>query len=361
MLHIASRIASIALRRARAGLMNWCATTRRRQRTRGGVSLMEVLISVFVLSVGLLGMAALIPVGRLAMVETGKHDRSGSAGRAIMRSVQVRRMLDYTTWQPGVPNPNTNTTLPPFAIDPLGVARGLGNAPLGGAGSPIARLTLGWIGTNVDLARQVCCCREDFDFRVPEDRLFRPEVPFQNNLLVPGASEIIPTGNFSWLLTVCPSPAEAAVPIHWKSQYTVSVAICYKRNFDVNPPRESTPGVFDYRPGEVAVEAQFIDAAGGGIAIGGGSVQLSKRVYIRENEWVLLYDASSPVGHPLKQCKWYRVVAAGENPTNLLTLAGPDWNAALCPRPLCVIIDSVIGVYTTSVELDGFNPVWNKR
>jgi len=353
--------ASITFGAALAGLTSRCGRMRRRQHTRGGVSLMEVLISVFVLAVGLLGMAALIPVGRLAMVETGKYDRSGSAGRAIMRSVQVRRMLDYTTWQPGVPNPTTNTTLPPFAIDPLGVARGLGNTPLGGTGSPIARLTLGWIGTNADLARQVCCCREDFDFRVPEDRLFRPEVPFQNNLLVPGASEIIPTGNFSWLLTVCPSPAEAAVPVHWKSQYTVSVAICYKRNFDVTPPRESTPGVFDYRPGEVAVQAQFIDAAGGGIAIGGGSVQLSKRVFVRENEWVLLYDHLSPVGHPLKQCKWYRVVAAGENPTNLLTLAGPDWSAALCPTPLCVIIDSVIGVYTTTVELDGFNPVWNKR
>ncbi len=330
------------------------------RRTRGGVSLMEVLISVFVLAVGLLGMAALIPVGRMAMVETGKHDRSGSAGRAIMRTVQVRRMLDYTTWQPGVPNPTTNTSLPPFAIDPLGVARGLGNTPLGGAGSPIARLTVGWIGANADLARQVCCCREDFDFRLPEDRIFRPEVPRENNLLS-GAADIIPTGNFSWFLTVSPSAAEAAVPVHWKSQFVVSVAICYKRNFDVTAPRESTPGVFDYRPGEVAVQAQFLDAAGGAIAIGGGSIQLSKRVYVRENEWVLLYDASSPLGHPLKQCKWYRVVAAGENPTNLLTLAGPDWNTALSPNPLCVIIDSVIGVYTTTVELDGFNPLWNKR
>ena len=79
------------IRTARIALVIGLAGRRGRgpgpRRTRGGVSLMEVLISVFVLAVGLLGMAALIPVGRMAMVETGKHDRSGSAGRALLRTV----------------------------------------------------------------------------------------------------------------------------------------------------------------------------------------------------------------------------------------------------------------------------------
>ena len=46
---------------------------------RSGITLLEVLISVFVLSVGLMGMAALLPVGRYAIVETGKADRAGTA------------------------------------------------------------------------------------------------------------------------------------------------------------------------------------------------------------------------------------------------------------------------------------------
>lgn len=65
---------------------------------RRGVSLMEVLISIFVLSVGLLGIAALIPLGRFTIVEASKADRSGACGRAAIRDVKVRRLLDRTTW-----------------------------------------------------------------------------------------------------------------------------------------------------------------------------------------------------------------------------------------------------------------------
>lgn len=65
---------------------------------RRGVSLMEVLISIFVLSVGLLGIAALIPLGRFTIVEASKADRSGACGRAAIRDVKVRRLLDRTAW-----------------------------------------------------------------------------------------------------------------------------------------------------------------------------------------------------------------------------------------------------------------------
>jgi hypothetical protein len=50
---------------------------------------------MFVLSVGLLGVAALIPVGRFAIVETAKADRSGACGRAALSEIKVRRMLEY--------------------------------------------------------------------------------------------------------------------------------------------------------------------------------------------------------------------------------------------------------------------------
>ena len=43
---------------------------------------MEVLVSMGVLVIGLLGVAALIPIGKLAMIETNKSDRTGTCGRA---------------------------------------------------------------------------------------------------------------------------------------------------------------------------------------------------------------------------------------------------------------------------------------
>ncbi|MHC4181278.1 MAG: type IV pilus modification PilV family protein, partial [Planctomycetota bacterium] len=99
---------------------------------RRGLSLLEVLISMFVLTVGLLGVAALIPMGRFAIVEAGKADRSGACGHAAMHEIKVRGMLDYNNWN----NAPADADLP-FAIDPLGVANDL-TGPLG----PIARITL---------------------------------------------------------------------------------------------------------------------------------------------------------------------------------------------------------------------------
>ena len=66
--------------------------------SRAGLSLMEVLLSIFVLSIGLLGVAAIIPLGQISLWETAKADRSGACGRAAMREIQVRRMLDFRYW-----------------------------------------------------------------------------------------------------------------------------------------------------------------------------------------------------------------------------------------------------------------------
>ncbi len=124
---------------------------------RRGITLMEVLISIFVLSIGLLGVAAIIPLGQLALWETAKADRCGACGRAALREIQVGRMLDfrYWYWLPGPTTPppptswqiwgfyppfNLTTVIPdiyssvaggsnfdsmPFALDPLGRARGM--------------------------------------------------------------------------------------------------------------------------------------------------------------------------------------------------------------------------------------------
>ena len=45
---------------------------------RRGLSLLEVLVSIFILTLGILGVATLIPIGKVAMVETNKSDRTGA-------------------------------------------------------------------------------------------------------------------------------------------------------------------------------------------------------------------------------------------------------------------------------------------
>ena len=66
--------------------------------SRSGLSLLEVLVSIGILTIGLVGLAMLIPAGKLQLVATNKSDRTGACGRAGMREVKVRRMLDATGW-----------------------------------------------------------------------------------------------------------------------------------------------------------------------------------------------------------------------------------------------------------------------
>lgn len=105
---------------------------------RAGISLLEVLISIFVLVVGILGLAALIPIGRFEVQEAGKLDRAATSGKQAYREMRLRGLLDARNeWLwfdesaktfKSVLDPNTMqfrldfTTkgyAPPFAIDPL--------------------------------------------------------------------------------------------------------------------------------------------------------------------------------------------------------------------------------------------------
>ena len=89
-------------------------------RSRSGVSLLEVLVSVFVLSVGLLGVASLLPMGRYKAFEATKANRVGVCGRSAMREIMVRGWLDPEKWVAmnffGRYDPSA---LPPGPISPL--------------------------------------------------------------------------------------------------------------------------------------------------------------------------------------------------------------------------------------------------
>ena len=310
---------------------------------RSGISLMEVLISVFILSIGLLGLAALIPVGRFALVQTAKSDRAGACGRAGLRDVKVRRMLDFNYWdmqpQPGQA----------FAIDPLGRANGLPNMLCG----LMPRLNLTWTG-NRDLAEFYFKWQDDKVFNVPNDPALRTRAQYthDNAPMDENPSNGTPAinGHYSWFCTVVPAASEAQLQAIDKTLFTVSVAVCHRRNYDMNPPNNE-------RPAEVLVPATFVGSMP--VYPGGGSLMFNGIYPVKENEWILLYAPAA--GSVPMQCNWYRVVGVGvsDNPaggnSTYLTVAGPDWYGSTAQA---VIIDSVIGVYTETVELD--SGLWNR-
>lgn len=62
-----------------------------------GVTLIEVLISIFVVSVGLLGVAALIPLAGHQTEQGSRNDRKANVGRRSFREFMVRGYNDPGT------------------------------------------------------------------------------------------------------------------------------------------------------------------------------------------------------------------------------------------------------------------------
>ena len=207
---------------------------------RPGLSLLEVLVSVFILTVGLLSVVSLIPVGTHNMLQTTKLDRGSALARAAMREVKTMGLLDRHLWMDAAPLPPLATRSPiadqikfgqnfavcpivpvipfggvatdpllaqAFMIDPLGVARyyddvnALGVAPTAdilrfpfipglAVNEPsdqahIPRLSIQPFTAAVtdpavrrDFFERLFVCRNDALFHLPEERDLRPAAQF---------------------------------------------------------------------------------------------------------------------------------------------------------------------------------------
>ncbi|HIQ21077.1 MAG TPA: hypothetical protein EYH34_07570 [Planctomycetes bacterium] len=65
---------------------------------RRGITLLEVLVSIFIITFGLLGVLAVIPIGRFDLAEMHKADRAAACGRAGLREAQLRGFLNPRLW-----------------------------------------------------------------------------------------------------------------------------------------------------------------------------------------------------------------------------------------------------------------------
>ncbi|NLF09465.1 MAG: hypothetical protein GX594_16010 [Pirellulaceae bacterium] len=307
--------------------------------SRNGLSLLEVLVSVFIISMGLLGVAALIPLGKLAISQTNIADRTGACGRAALRHVQVRRMVDHNNWVPATP---PAATLGAICIDPLGFAS-FGNVPLGGAPA-VPRLSLG-TGAPMNFAQADPIFRwgDELLYVLPKD-MSPPQPGERPAPVVDTASGVHQNeGNFSWFFTISPSPSDfhQGVPVGIRRDFEVSVVVCHKRDFGENR--------------ELAT-ANPVDFLGGGY--GGGTIQINDADAgilnrIKTDQWVLLADGGGATA------KWYRVVGVGGLGMNYLSLVGPDWNTTTYPQPILIVVPSVTGVYTRTIHLDN-DCTWNR-
>ena len=234
------------------------------------MSLLEVLAAIGVLSIGLLGLAALLPIGRYTLGEATKADRAGQCGRAALRAVMVRHMLDFHNWYDPAQNKfvgdptynggnpwydqfgNPTANLPAsFILDPEGVAYYGANPPpspaptyptFGNGGTKIPRITLanpvtglvitgtasytnpvtGMLtsGSNsIAMAEAIFQAPDDLVLPMPED--MSPPQPLGRPLNVNTTGTPLPldhSGAYSWFLTVSPQANNPArFPFRWWS------------------------------------------------------------------------------------------------------------------------------------------------
>src|ERR1700704_4740686 len=94
------------------------STLRNPHSPRRGLSLTEVLISMGILTLGLLGVASVFPVGSFYIQKAEISDKGSAIAQSVMNDIMARGMLNPRSWLVMMPTPpqTAPTTSPNFTF-----------------------------------------------------------------------------------------------------------------------------------------------------------------------------------------------------------------------------------------------------
>jgi hypothetical protein len=354
---------------------------------RSAISLLEVLICIGIVAIGLLSVAALIPVGGVQVQKANVQERKATLGLNAFREFQIRGMDNIQNWvRYNSPNwvsylPLTNVTavagfsdypyLPPVVIDPLMAAVGqsqgssaaISTFPANYNSGPLtARLTLNSLSSFANpnytpirsLADEVCTAADDVVTALPDDRS-----QIGTGALDSSNSRRDYNGQFTWLATITPNfpnkilpgppttPSAIQLP-QMTDQYTLSIVVFDRRILSTPVPATDEQGqeemVQAHWPTLGATQDSTVAISGGEFTLTDSSGNASGKLnMVRPDQWLMLcryvpypYDPNNPsttTYFPMLEAKWYRVVSAGNLSqsgsaySRQITLAGADWEA----------------------------------
>lgn len=384
---------------------NSCQCLRARRplrRGRAGVSLLEVMFSIGVVTIGLVGIAALLPVAGAQANKGAGADASARLGAAAIREFHACSMDNPAAWrwydgtQFRRPTVAEMTAGFSFCLDPRFVGQG-GVIPdhvrrngfpyiddLYGSGtilsmpritltpSPTMPVTAAMTRLQAD---RLFLSDDSLVFDLPEDRTLGPVQNFNlsaSNLPLRRNA----TGTLSWMATIVPrldrvryvDASGVLLTDEYTDEYTLSVVVFSRRIIDATLTNED-------RASErvVMVNAFYC----GQPAVGGGDMQLVSRrnsaddLLLRAGDWVMLsgwklVDVRSIVSGStvstsrVQVHKWYRVVNAGDAPLNNgtawtrdVTLIGPDWDwQGLDSNTQVTIVRGAVAVFEKTIRLE---------
>ena len=335
---------------------------------RRGITLLEILVSIFILVIGLLGTAALIPIGNSEVLKAGIAHRGAEVGIRAYHDFRVRRMNDPRNWLLNG-QPCTQTTggasgggnhamkdsirNKALCIDPLAAGMGAQSFPYNTTGgtpmpivslrkSPFANDPAGSVSERMEapFAKEIFTSRDNLVFDRPEDSLL-PAQQFRTA----GSQEARRRTEtvYSWLATLVPQESDPEA-------YLASFAVFYR-----NSPVYGRPQVRD----ELVTNAQWTGGTDFKISAPQGDGRKLMKEMLRAGRWILLAGQN-------QQYMWYRVTAiegqlSDESSMRQVTLEGPDWAQSWGNNPMVAMYGGggVVAVYERTVQLE-WDTLWSK-
>lgn len=366
---------------------------------RPGVTLLEVLFSIGIVAIGLLGVVAILPVAGNRVSHGTITDMADRVGRNGIRQFEVQQMrrhdFNNSAWNsawtqlyfptgPGSTTPyhiHYAATIPePVCLDPLFIATRMDNNaitpvtaevsqfPAIASTSGIRRLSLRVLpgkvtsvnsgvatvpGMGRAQAEQIFMCQDDLvtslptDTGLPADQLFVPDGTGTNR--VKRNTE----GAFSWMATLAPKDVTSG------ELFVLSVVVFHRRDVTGITSTADAPDT------ERLVDVKFSNpSVVYGDGLGGGTLLLQTRASarpavdldVREGDWLMLLS-----GGVNRVLKWYRVQGAEREPqvgrpagntlyTRMVTVFGPDWDTSLACQ--AVLLNGVVAVYEKTIRLE---------
>ena len=325
--------------------------TRSRQRPtacpgqrRRGLSLVEILISIFIVSIGLLGVAALLPIAHHDSKQGTLDDLSALVGKHAWRDFSIRRMNDTKSWDLTDLNGN-NLDFDPnmiYVLDPLlitfrndpNIPGPHDTGPFDNNNISFRRISLAYLNQltfkqAADAALDRFTSADDLVFTAAEAT---QDLPTQLYTSDSDARRRQSYRRFSWLTTLVPDPTGADV---------------YRASFVIFHQRSLVP----LSDNEHLLKAQL---AGSGMSYGGVDVRLEtaknpiSTLDISRNDWIALAQQTQPA------LRWFRVMRTAELDERMLDvrLEGPDVNLNEWAQPIAVLMKNVHAVYEKTIQLE---------
>lgn len=210
---------------------NWKTAPISERSSRFGMTLIEIMAAILVLSIGLVGVLSAIPFGGLRMSQMQEADNSSALGRNASRTMKANGWANPANWwyENGFTNgnsvmPNGNLNLMfPFFIDPISKTRNapefFATKPSGGFDSfftlvkPLQSYRVPGVGRPAIDAAQIdraFYLQDDIVYGYSNDEdetVYRPQIETTDSLLGETDATAPFSGRYTWLATVSPKNA----------------------------------------------------------------------------------------------------------------------------------------------------------